>query len=391
MSSAKRTITKYLNEEIEKIYPVITITGPRQSGKTTLVKDLYKNKPYVNLERLDDREFAINDPERFLQQFPEGAILDEVQRAPELLSYIQVIVDEKKKKNMFVLTGSQNFLLLEKITQSLAGRTSLITLLPFSLKEIHNHKKYDLKSHSLEDLIFKGFYPKIYEEKAKPQIILEDYIKTYLERDLRDWANIQDLNLFRKFIKMCAARIGQPVNFSNIGDDLGLSHTTIKKWVNLLELSYIVYLHPSYLANINKQLVKSPKLYFYDVGLASHLLDIEKPEQLLTHSLRGSLYENLVIIEFLKFRFNQGKNSNLYFYKDKSKEIDLIYKVAEKLIPIEIKSSQRIKDEFFNSLEYFEKLFQENVQEKYLVYAGEQEQNRSQAFITNYKKVLENF
>ena len=391
MSSTPRTISKFIKEEIENIYPVLTITGPRQSGKTTLVKELYKNKPYINLERLDDREFALNDPERFLQQFPEGAILDEVQRAPELLSYIQVIVDEQKKKNMFILTGSQNFLLLEKITQSLAGRTSLITLLPFSIEEISTRETYDLKSHSLEDLIFKGFYPKIYEEKANPRIILEDYIKTYLERDLRDWANIQDLNLFRKFIKMCAARIGQPVNFSNIGDDLGLSHTTIKKWINLLELSYIVYLHPAYSANINKQLVKAPKLYFYDVGLAAHLLDIEKPEQLLTHSLRGSLYENLVIIEFLKFRFNQGKNSNLYFYKDKSKEVDLIYKVSEKLIPIEIKSSQRVKDEFFKSLEYFKKLFSNNVEEKYLVYAGDQEQNRSQAFISNYKKILNHF
>ena len=220
MSSTPRTISKFIKEEIENIYPVLTITGPRQSGKTTLVKELYKNKPYINLERLDDREFALNDPERFLQQFPAGAILDEVQRAPELLSYIQVIVDEQKKKNMFILTGSQNFLLLEKITQSLAGRTSLITLLPFSIEEINTRETYDLESHSLEDLIFKGFYPKIYEEKANPRIILEDYIKTYLERDLRDWANIQDLNLFRKFIKMCAARIGQPVNFSNIGDDL---------------------------------------------------------------------------------------------------------------------------------------------------------------------------
>ena len=391
MSSTPRTISKFIKEEIENIYPVLTITGPRQSGKTTLVKELYKNKPYINLERLDDREFALNDPERFLQQFPAGAILDEVQRAPELLSYIQVIVDEQKKKNMFILTGSQNFLLLEKITQSLAGRTSLITLLPFSIEEINTRETYDLESHSLEDLIFKGFYPKIYEEKANPRIILEDYIKTYLERDLRDWANIQDLNLFRKFIKMCAARIGQPVNFSNIGDDLGLSHTTIKKWINLLELSYIVYLHPAYSANINKQLVKAPKLYFYDVGLAAHLLDIEKPEQLLTHSLRGSLYENLVIIEFLKFRFNQGKNSNLYFYKDKSKEVDLIYKVSEKLIPIEIKSSQRVKDEFFKSLEYFKKLFSNNVEEKYLVYAGDQEQNRNQAFISNYKKILNHF
>ena len=386
METIRREISNFIKDELSRIYPVITITGPRQSGKTTLVKQLFPEKPYVNLERLDEREFASADPFRFLKQFPDGVILDEVQQVPDLLSYIQAIVDEEKIKAKFILTGSQNFALMNSISQSLAGRTAIVHLLPFSLSEIVAHYKIH---PSLEDLLYKGFYPRIYDEKANARIILSDYIQTYLEKDLRDWSRIQDLNLFRKFIKMCAARIGQVLNTKNIADDLGVSHVTIKKWINLLELSFIVYLLPPFSANINKQLVKSSKLYFYDVGLASQLLGIERPEQLVTHSMRGSLFENLVIIEFLKYRFNSGKQANLYFYKDKSKEVDLIYKDAEELSAIEIKSSNRIKDEYFNALDYFEKLFPREVSSrKYLAYAGDKAQDRSRACIANYYEIV---
>ncbi len=379
--SATRELKSYI-KEISKIYPVIAILGPRQSGKTTLAQKVFSKKPYVNLEKPKDRDFALTDPELFLNQFPEGVIIDEIQYAPILFSYIQAIVDEKKQKSMFVLTGSQNFALMKNISQSLAGRIGLASLLPFSLSEIKKNYK-DIGIYNIEELMYTGFYPKIYDEKVKPSIILEDYIKTYLERDLRDWAQIQDLSLFRRFMKMCASRVGQVINMSNIGEDLGVSHTTIKKWIGLLEASYIVYLLPAYNANINKQLVKSPKLHFYDVGLASHLLDIESPKQLISHSLRGNLFENMVVSEVLKFRYNQGLKSNLYFYRDKRYEVDLIYKVAEDLMPIEIKSGQSISEDYFKNLEYFSDLFQKNTINPTVVYAASQEQKRSNAHITH--------
>jgi predicted AAA+ superfamily ATPase len=378
---AKRELASYI-KEISKIYPVLGILGPRQSGKTTLVKELFNKKPYINLEKPKDRDFALEDPELFLNQFPNGAIIDEIQYAPNLFSYIQVIVDEQKQKSMFVLTGSQNFALMKNISQSLAGRIGLATLLPFSLVEIEkNYKDVDVKN--IEQLIYTGFYPKIYDEKANPRIILEDYIKTYLERDLRDWAQIQDLNLFRRFMKMCASRVGQVLNMSNIAEDLGLSHTTIKKWISLLEAGYIIFLLPAFNANINKQLIKSPKLHFYDVGLAAHLLDIENPKQLISHSLRGNLFENFVVSELIKFRFNQGFTSNLYFYRDKRHEVDLLYKIADKLMPIEIKSGQSISEDYFKNLNYFTDLFPENSINPTLVYAASDEQKRSKALVTN--------
>lgn len=379
--SAKRDISTYI-KEISKIYPVIAILGPRQSGKTTLAKKIFNKKPYVNLEKPKDRDFALSDPELFLNQFPEGAIIDEIQHAPNLFSDIQAIVDEKKQKSMFVLTGSQNFALMKEISQSLAGRIGLATLLPFSLIEIKKNYK-DIDINNIEELIYTGFYPKIYDEKARPSIIHEDYIKTYLERDLRDWAQIQDLNLFRRFMKMCASRVGQVLNMSNIGEDLGVSHTTIKKWINLLEASYIIYLLPAFNSNINKQLIKSPKLHFYDVGLAAHLLDIETPKQLVTHSLRGNLFENLVVSEVIKFRYNQGLKSNLYFYRDKRHEVDLLYKSAEKLMPIEIKSGQSISPDYFKNLEYFNTIFSQNTIDPTVVYASQEEQKRSKAHVTN--------
>jgi predicted AAA+ superfamily ATPase len=383
--SIKREVRTYI-KELEDIYSVITITGPRQSGKTTLCKQLYPNKPYVNLEKPTDREFALSDPERFLAQYPMGAIIDEIQKAPELLSYIQVDVDDKPQKAKFILTGSQNFSLINNLSQSLAGRTGLVKLLPFSITELQ--KSYKIDPFNIEKLILNGFYPKIYDKNARSSIVLEDYTQTYLERDLRDWAKIQDLNLFRKFIKACAARVGQVLNMENIAQDLGISQPTVKNWLTLLEASYLVFLLQPYNGNLNKQLIKSPKLYFYDVGLVCHLLGIEKESELVTHSLRGQLFENLVIGEILKKRFNAGKNNNLLYYRDKRHEVDLLYKEAENYYAIEIKSAATFHHDFTKNLDYIEKILTNKIKQKILIYSSKQTQNRSDFILTNHFKIL---
>jgi uncharacterized protein len=382
----KREIQSYIRE-LEKIYSVITITGPRQSGKTTLCKLLYPNKPYANLEKPTEREFALSDPERFLAQFPTGAIIDEIQKAPELLSYIQVDVDNNPQNAKFILTGSQNFSLMNNLSQSLAGRTGLVKLLPFSITELQ--KSYKINPFDIEKIMLNGFYPKIYDKEAKSSIILEDYTQTYLERDLRDWAKIQDLNLFRKFIQSCSARIGQVLNMENIAQDLGISQPTVKSWLTLLEASYLVFLLQPYSGNLNKQLIKSPKLYFYDTGLVCHLLGIEKESELVTHSLRGQLFENLVIAEILKKRFNSGKNNNLLYYRDKRHEVDLLYKSAENYSAIEIKSSTTFHSDFTKNLDYIKKILDNKIKQKIIVYPSEKTQNRSGFILSNHLKILE--
>ena len=315
-------------------YPVVTITGPRQSGKTTLAKEVFKEKVYINLEAMDSREFARSDPRGFLKRIPDGAILDEIQRVPELVSYIQERVDEKKKNNMFILTGSQQFEFTNSINQSLAGRTALLKLLPFSITEVKNN--YGLLD--MEEILYTGFYPRIYDQKLDPTQALGDYFETYVERDLRQLIQIQNLSVFQKFVKMCAGRTGQLLNLNSLANDVGISHTTARGWLTILEASYIVYLLRPYHPNIKKRLVKSPKLYFYDVGLASYLLGIENKSHVDHHPLKGNLFENLVVTEILKYRLNKGKRNNLNFYRDSTgNEIDVIYGVAQNFLPIEIK------------------------------------------------------
>ncbi|MHB1646820.1 MAG: ATP-binding protein [Candidatus Acididesulfobacter diazotrophicus] len=330
-------------------YPVVTITGPRQSGKTTLIKNVFADKQYVNLESPDIRQFAVNDPKGFLAQY-NNAILDEIQRAPELLSYIQPIVDKNKEQGQFIITGSQQFEVLNNISQSLAGRTALLKLLPFSISEIKN-----IVDVSLTDkLIYTGFYPRIYDMNLDPHQAIGDYIVTYVERDIRQLISIKDLNLFEKFLKLCAGRIGQLLNFQGLANDVGVSHTTVRSWVSILEASYIIFLLPPWYNNFSKRLVKSPKLYFYDVGLASYLLGIENEKQVFRDPLRGNLFENLVVAEVLKYRFNKGKKSNLYFYRDSTGlEIDLIYEAGRNVYPIEIKSGATISEDFFKNLKKF--------------------------------------
>ena len=362
-------------------YPIITITGPRQSGKTTLAKMVFPKKAYVNLEKLDIREMAEVDPNAFLEEYPNGAIIDEIQRVPKLLSYLQVLVDERKETGLFIITGSQNFELMKHVSQSLAGRTGLVKLLPLSLQEL---KKVDkAETNDWAELIYKGFYPRIYSEDMEPSIYYADYIQTYLERDLRDLTAVHDLRLFRNFLKLCAARIGQCLNYKNIADDLGVAQNTVKNWINLLEVSYIIFLLPPYFANIKKQITKSPKLYFTDPALAASLLDNESAKHVKSHPLFGSLFENLVIMEFVKYRFNQGKQSNHYFYQDRTHEIDLVSKVSDKLISTEIKSAKTFHESFFRNLDYFESIFQDQLIKKAIVYGGEKSQNRSKASIIN--------
>jgi len=363
-----RTITEHLKYLLKK-YPVITITGPRQSGKTTLVKELFKKKPYLNLENIETRTIANSDPVGFINNLKSsGAVIDEIQRVPNLLSQIQVTVDDTSKNGMFILTGSQNFTLLKNISQSLAGRTAIVNLLPLSVHELRQHK-INLNWY---EQIYYGGYPRIFDQNINPSIAISDYFLTYFERDIRQLTAIHNINLFEKFIKLCAGRVGQLLDLTSISNDTGVSRTTINNWISLLQTTYIIFLLEPYYTNINKRLVKTPKIYFYDTALASYLLGIENELQLKTHPLTGSLFENLVVSEFYKYRLNNGKSINLNFYRDSKKnEVDLIYKVTNKLIPIEIKSSETFNNIFFKGFNSAQNAGIKFSDEKFLVYNGQ--------------------
>lgn len=342
---------------------VITLTGPRQSGKTTLVKHLFPEKQYVSLEDIDERQDAKNDPRSFLQRYPEGAIIDEVQHVPELFSYIQTRVDTTKKEGEFILTGSHNFLLLEKISQSLAGRTCVIHLLPLSYQELQ-------KKEPLYTLIHKGFYPKLHEKDIDVYQWYSSYVSTYIERDIRQIKNITDLSKFQTFIQLCAGRVGQLLNVNALSSIAGLDYATTKSWLSILEASFVIYFLRPHHKNFNKRLVKQSKLYFYDTGLAAYLLEIEKPEDLYKHYARGPLFENFVVTELIKKRWNTGKRHNLFFWRDHhGHEVDVLFSKGETLVPIEVKSNATIQDGFFKELRYFQTL--SGVEHSYLVYAGD--------------------
>ncbi len=375
----KRIIADKLGQ-YAKQYPVITITGPRQSGKTTLGRMQFPDKTYLNLELPDVRAFAQSDPRAFLNRIPDGAIIDEIQRVPDLVSYIQGMVDEKQQPGMFILTGSQQFELTNSINQSLAGRTALLRLLPFSMAEL----KSTYSNLDTDSLLFTGFYPRIYDKNLDPVQAQADYIATYVERDIRQLIQIKDLSVFQRFIKLCAGRSGQLLNLNNLAADTGVSHTTIREWITLLEASYIIFLLQPYHANIRKRLVKTPKLYFYDVGIMAHLLGIETRDQIMTHPLRGSLFENLVISEIIKHRFNASRNINLNFYRDSTgHEIDIIYHVADKILPIEIKSSQTFSNSFLESFYKLNTVIDSFPYGKMIVYNGDFEQNIQDIQISN--------
>ncbi len=363
----KRTVQKHLLR-LARQYPVVTVTGPRQSGKTTLCRATFARKPYVSLENIDQRRVATQDPHRFLQELPNGAVLDEIQRAPALLSYIQEIVDERKKEGMFVLTGSHQFELMDTITQSLAGRTALIQLLPFAYEEIYGLVD---KRPDINQVLWTGFYPRIYDKKLNPTEALSFYTTTYLERDVRSLIQIQDLSRFEMFLKICAAQTGQVLNLSHLSNECGIAVNTAKSWLSVLEASYIIFFLRPHHKNFRKRLVKSPKLYFIDVGLAAFLLDIQDETHLKNHPLRGALFETFVVTELLKKRFNSVQTNNLYYFRDNvGNEVDVLMDMGSEVIPVEIKSSQTVSDEFFKGLHYYRKL-NPRVKESWLIYGGD--------------------
>lgn len=351
-------------------FKAVAVIGPRQSGKTTLVKNVFKEKAYVNLENPDLRQFAREDPRGFLSNYPDGAILDEVQRVPELFSYLQQILDEKEQNGSFILTGSNNFLLNSNISQSLAGRVGYLFLLPLDIGEINPG------ANMSNQLIFKGGYPEIYQKDIDPKKYYDNYIRTYVERDVRLLKNITDLYTFERFLRLCAGRTGQLLNMSSLAADVGVDVKTIGSWLGVLEASFIAFRLYPYHENYNKRIVKMPKLYFYDTGLASALMGIEDVSQLTIHPLRGGLFENLVVVDFLKRLYNNGKQNNLYFWRDNiGNEVDLLIKKGANRYPVEIKSAQTISDEFFKGIRYWNKLT--NTEGGYLVYAGDMLQKRS--------------
>ncbi len=380
----KREIETEL-KELSKSYPTVTVIGPRQSGKTTLVRMVFPEKPYANLENPDTRKLADDDPRGFLENYPKGAILDEIQRAPHLLSYIQTIVDEREEKGLFILTGSHQLELNEAITQSLAGRTALLTLLPMSLDELLQ-AGFDL---SLDELMLKGGYPRIYKDGLDPTKSYRNYFQTYVERDLRQLITVKDLTQFERFVRICAGRIGQILNLEEIGGEVGVSSHTVKEWISLLEASFIIFRLQPYFENFGKRIIKSPKLFFTDVGLAIYLLGIENETQLSRDPLRGHLVENFILLELLKWRLNHGLDPQLYYYRDIQKnEVDVIFKEGNLLIPIEIKSSKTYNSEFLKNVQFFQHLVKDRAPRGYLIYAGEQEQKVHSIQLLHYKRAI---
>ena len=355
---------------LSRQFKAVAVTGPRQSGKTTLVRKVFDQKPYISLENPDTRKYAQEDPRGFLGDFPEGAILDEIQRAPAIFSYLQQILDEASNPGLFILTGSNNFLLQENISQSLAGRVGYLFLLPLSLNEI---KQLEMQSNQI---LIKGGYPYLFNQEASIGKFYANYISTYVERDLRLLKNITNLYAFERFLRLCAGRVGQLLNMNNLATEVGVDVKTIASWIGVLETSFVAFRLQPYYKNYNKRIVKTPKFYFYDTGLAASLLGISEPEELALSPFRGALFENLVVVEFLKHHFNSGIHNKLWFWRNNTgNEIDLLVDNGLKQIPIEIKSGKTISVDFFKGLKYWKKLTGEK--EAYLVYDGTEKQSRS--------------
>ncbi|MBP1598560.1 MAG: ATPase protein [Acidobacteria bacterium] len=381
----RRAITSKLHDSARS-YPVVTVTGPRQSGKTTLVRAEFSAYDYVSLELPDQRSFALEDPRGFLAQFRGPVVLDEAQRAPELFSYIQSIVDEAGKPGQFILTGSQNFLLLQSVSQSLAGRCAVLHLLPFSLSELSNRPApaleelgRDLYSSlqsprlGLMETLFTGFYPRIHDKRLPPRDWLANYYQTYLERDVRSVINIGDLEAFGRFVRLCAGRTGQLLNLSGLAADCGVTHTTAKRWISVLEASFLVLLLRPYHANYGKRLIKSPKLYFLDTGLLSFLLRIQTPEDLQSHAARGAVFESYVISELHKNFSNRGERPGIYFWRDSGgHEVDFVIEAGRNQILVEAKSAQTLASDFFEGLHYVRRISKQLQRPAALIYGGDQ-------------------
>ncbi|NOY09253.1 MAG: ATP-binding protein [Spirochaetes bacterium] len=369
-------------KELERQYKVVSLTGPRQAGKTTLVKKVFPEKEYLSLENPDNLEFALTDPRGFLSQSNKDMIIDEAQKAPKLFSYIQGIVDNSSETGKFILTGSQNFLLLEKITQSLAGRTAILKLLPFNQNELGLNKR----SVMLEKIIVSGMYPPVYDRQVNPSEWYSNYIMTYIERDVRSILNIGNLNTFQRFLKLTAGRSGQILNYSSLANDCGITHNTARSWLSILEASYIVTLMPPYYKNFNKRIVKAPKLYFLDSGLLCHLLNITNEDIYNTHPLKGAIFETYVYSELVKTIFNRGRIAELYYWRDKTgHEVDFIVPNKDGEISIEVKAGKTITSDYFKGINYWQSLT--GRKNSFIIYAGNDEQKRSQCHILPWNNI----
>lgn len=371
--------------EASKYFPVVTLTGPRQSGKSTLLRHLFSGLPYYSMEDPDIRLAVKEDPRGFLSQFNDGVIIDEVQNVPELLSYIQGLVDNDPKRK-FYLTGSSQFALLRSVSQSLAGRSAVFELFPLSLSEISS---LDV-NESTDEILYKGFYPALWSGDNIPKFLYPNYVKTYVERDVRDLLAIKDLDLFQRFIRLCAARIGSIFNASELSNELGVAVNTVNSWISVLQASYLIYLLPPFYTNTRKRLTKSPKIYFTDSGLASYLLEIESPQILGRDKMRGHLFENMMIMNFLKDAYNSGRNGGLYFYRDSNgKEVDLLVKRGTGYDCYEIKSAATFHPDFIKGMKSFEQSFPELVKSKTVIYTGDEQPNFNNVTITNYRALGE--
>ncbi|HFA48117.1 MAG TPA: ATP-binding protein, partial [Bacteroidetes bacterium] len=341
-------------QQLAKKFPVVALTGPRQSGKTTLLKELFPGYDYVSLENPDNRAHAQEDPNGFLSIYPSKVIIDEAQNVPHLFSYIQTKIDQDRIKGQYILSGSQHFPLMERITQSLAGRVALVRLLPFSFKEM---KSGGLLGEDLPTVIYKGFYPAIYDWDIEPGQYFPSYVETYVERDVRSLTNVKDLTLFRNFLKLCAGRAGQILNLQSLANDCGISSPTAKSWLSILETSFIVFLLPPYYRNFNKRLIKSPKLYFFDTGLACYLLGMKEAGHVDTYYQKGSLFENLVIAELLKQRYHAGQVPQFYFWRDNvGNEMDLLSEEFQSVDVWEMKYGATVNSSYFKGFKYLEKI-----------------------------------
>lgn len=367
--------------ETSKQFPVVFLTGPRQSGKTTLLKNAFPKYRYVNLEDPELRQWAIDQPKDFLYNNIWPLIIDEAQHVPALFSYIQLIVDEHQKPGMFLLSGSQNFLLMEKITQSLAGRSGILSLLPFSYQEL---LAANIKEET-NQIMLKGFFPRIFQTIDNVSLFYKSYINTYVERDVRQLANIGNVNDFIRFMKLCAGRCGQLLNISSLATETGIAYNTCKSWFSYLTTGYILQLVQPYHKNYNKKIIKAPKLFFTDTGLLCHLLGINSTDTLALHPLRGAIYENLIYTELLKQKLNEGKGADIWFWRDNHGiEIDFIKEEKDGLTAIEVKSGMNFHDTYLRNLHLFKK-YNPNVKDMYLIYNGSVERKKQEINILNWK------
>ena len=378
-------IKRQIEEELlllKNEFPILAILGPRQSGKTTLSQNIFPDYKYISLEDIDHRDFATNDPRGFLNKYNKNIIFDEIQRVPQLMSYLQTHVDKMKENGKIIITGSHNFFLMEQISQSLAGRVGITKLLPFSIKELSNEKQ------SLDSHIFMGSYPRIYDQKIRPEVFYKNYISTYIEKDIRQIKQVTKLDLFMKFMKLLAGRTGQELNLSTISEECGVSHNTISEWISILEASFLIYKLKPYYKNYNKRLVKNSKIYFTDTGLVCSLLGIRKQEELDYHFLKGNIFETFVLSEFLKNCYNTGDKFELYYWRDNhKKEIDLILDYGINKFGIEIKRSETIHEKHFSGLSYWKNLSNTESENMYLIYGGTDNYIRNEMNIVSWDNI----